>query len=205
MTIPGVDFAGLRTAGAFAALRDMKTSCWILGTVAALLLTGCPDQGFPEKRKPAGSPAMQKSGTPAAVKTPAGDPKSTATGPFAEYGKNLSNAEKTAAQTSGLVTLNQSVKQFEVVEGRLPRSLDELVASRYLDKLPPPPRGKRFIYDLKAGKVDVESLPESTEVGPEAAPTPAPAAAPAAAPAPEVAPVPLPELPAAPAPAPAAP
>ena len=201
MTIPGGAFAGLRTAGAFAALRNMKTSCWILGTVAALLLTGCPDQGYPEKRRPAGSPAMQKPGTPASSKTSSTDSKSTASGPVAEYGKNLSNAEKTAAQTTGLMTVNQSVKQFEVVEGRLPRSLDELVASRYLDKLPKPPRGKRFIYDLKTGKVDVESLPDAaTDAGPEAAPAATSAAAPVAVPAPEVAPAALPESPAAPAP-----
>ncbi len=175
---------------------------------AALLLTGCPEQGYPEKRHPAGSPAVQKPGTPAPAKTPPGDGKSTATGPLAEYGKNLSNAEKTAAQTTGLMTLNQSVKQFEVIEGRLPRSLDELVASRYLDKLPNPPRGKRFVYDLKAGKVDVESLVDTAaEAGPEAAPAPTPVAAPVpaasleAAPPSASAPAPGPEA----VPAPAAP
>ncbi|MBK8476024.1 MAG: hypothetical protein IPL39_06830 [Opitutaceae bacterium] len=162
----------------------MKSSCWILGLVATtLVLTGCP-----EKRRPSGGASMQKAVTPAPAKAEP-ETKSTAVGPLAEYGKNLSNAEKTAAQVTGLTTLTQAVKQFEVMEGRYPRNLDELIVGRYFAKLPVPPRGKRFLYDAKTGKVDVESLPE---------------AAAEAAPAPAVVPAPVSEAPVAPAPTPEA-
>lgn len=149
---------------------------------ATLVLTGCP-----EKRRPSGGASMQKAATPAPAKAEP-EAKSTAVGPLAEYGKNLSNAEKNAAQVTGLTTLTQAVKQFEVMEGRFPRNLDELIVGRYFAKLPVPPRGKRFVYDAKTGKVDVESMPEAA---PEAAPVPA--AMPTAAAESPVAPPPAPE------------
>jgi len=164
----------------------MKPSCWILGLVATtLVLTGCP-----EKRRPAGSATPPKPAANTPAKAPEAEKKTTATGPLAEYGRNLVNAEKTATQVTGLVTLEQAVRQFEVIEGRFPRSLDELIAGRYLGKLPNPPRGKRFTYDAKTGKVNVESLPETAPATPnEAAPapvaTPAPAIETPAAPTPE--------------------
>lgn len=165
----------------------MKTSCLVLGLVATtLVLTGCP-----EKRRPAGSATKPKptANTPAAA--PDSEKKTTATGPLAEYGRNLVNAEKTATQVTGLVSLEQAVRQFEVVEGRFPRNLDELIVGRYLGKLPNPPRGKRFTYDSKTGKVNVETLPDVAPATPtEAAPTPV------ATPAPAI------ETPAAPTPAP---
>jgi hypothetical protein len=80
-------------------------------------------------------------------------------GAAADYARNLSNTEKKAAEVSGLETLNKAVQQYQVIEGRFPRTLDELVASRYLPKLPPAPRGKRFVYDSKAGEVTVQDLP----------------------------------------------
>lgn len=147
----------------------MKSSCWIPGLLAsALLLTGCP-----EKRRPAGSTTTPKPVAAKPAKAPEAEKKSTAVGPLAEYGKNLSDAEKKASQVTGLTTLDQAVRQFEVIEGRFPRSLDELITARHLGKLPNPPRGKRFTYDPSTGKVDVEALPAAlSETTPEAAPTP---------------------------------
>jgi hypothetical protein len=154
----------------------MKTSCWIFGLVATtLVLTGCP-----EKRRPAGSATKPKPAANTPATAPDAEKKTTASGPLAEYGRNLVNAEKTAKQVTGLVTLEQAVRQFEVVEGRFPRNLDELIAGRYLGKLPNPPHGKRFAYDAKTGKVNMESLPEAAPATPvEAAPAPGAAPAPA--------------------------
>lgn len=165
----------------------MKTSCWILGLVAAaLLLTGCP-----EKRRPAGSTTTPKPAATTPAKAPDSEKKSNAVGPLADYGKNLLNAEKKATEVTGLTTLTQAVKQFEVIEGRLPRNLDELIVARYFAKLPNPPRGKRFTYDGRTGKVEIEALPMAAPAtAPEAVPAPAPAT-----PAIELPVAPVPEVP----------
>ncbi len=149
-------------------MTAMKPPLWILGLVAtSLVLTGCP-----EKRRPAGSPAAKP-----APSTPA----KTAQGPLADYAKNLSDSEKKATEVAGLSELNKAVQQFNVIEGRYPRTLDELVASRYLPKIPGAPRGKRFIYNPKSGDVTVEALAAAKpaeapaeEPAPTAQPTPAP-------------------------------
>jgi len=43
---------------------------------------------------------------------------------------------------------------FNVQEGRLPKTLDELVPN-YLGKLPPTPLGTKLVYDATAGTVKV--------------------------------------------------
>ncbi len=152
----------------------MKSRIWMLGVTvaAALVLTGCP-----EKRRPAGS-APAKPAQTAPAKAPDATKAPEAKGPVADYARNLSDAEKKATEVTGLDTLNKAVQQFQVLEGRYPTSLDELVASRFLPKIPAAPRGKRFIYNPRSGEVMVEALPP-------AAPALAPeGAAPAATPAP---------------------
>ena len=160
-------------------MTAMKSRFWILGLVAAsLVLTGCP-----EKRRPAGSPAAKPApGAPA--KTADGAKPAGAQGPLADFAKNLSDSEKKATEVVGLSELNKAVQQFNVIEGRYPRTLDELVASRFLPKIPVAPRGKRFIYNPKSGEVTVEALPAAkpaevpaAESAPVPQPTPAPAPA----------------------------
>ncbi|MFT3828190.1 MAG: hypothetical protein QM691_00640 [Opitutaceae bacterium] len=168
-----------------------KRLCLVGFVATSLLLTGCP-----EKRRPANS----ASGKPASSNPgkPAGGEKSTTPGPLGDYARTLDKSEKKAAEVTGLTTLTQAVQQFNVLEGRLPRTLDELVESRYLPKLPPAPRGKRFVYNPKSGDVAVADLqsvaPETkpeieqlVEPKPETpAPVPAtPTATPDAAPLPE--------------------
>ncbi len=152
----------------------MKSRLWLFGTMAAaaLVLTGCP-----EKRRPAGATPAKPGAAPTApasgnAKTP------EAKGPLADYAHTLDKSEKKAAEVTGLLTLNQAVQQFNVIEGRLPRTLDELVETRYLPKLPAAPRGKRFIYDSKAGEVTVADVASSAPAG-ESAPESAVKAAPA--------------------------
>ena len=157
-------------------MTGMKSRLWILGFVAvSLVLTGCP-----EKRRPAGSPAAKPA--PGAPAKPAdGTKPAPAQGPLADYARNLSETEKKATEVAGLAELTKAVQQFNVIEGRYPRTLDELVAGRYLPKIPAAPRGKRFLYNPKAGEVTVEALPTTKpaeapveESVPAAQPTPAP-------------------------------
>ncbi len=152
-------------------MTAMKPPLWTLGLVAAsLVLTGCP-----EKRRPAGSPAAKPAPGAPAKQADAAKPTG-AQGPLADYAKNLSDSEKKATEVAGLSELNKAVQQFNVIEGRYPRTLDELVASRYLPKIPVAPRGKRFIYNPKAGEVTVEALAAAKPAdAPVTEPTPAPA------------------------------
>ena len=150
----------------------MKSRIWILGVTAAaaLVLTGCP-----EKRRPAGStPAKPAQTAPAKASDATKAPE--ATGSLADYARNLSNAEKKATEVTGLDTLKKAVQQYQVLEGRFPNSLDELIAARFLPKLPAAPRGKRFIYDPRSGDVTVEALPPAApapeSTAPEAVPAP---------------------------------
>lgn len=185
--------------GAKAPQHDgMKSRLCFLGLVSvALVLTGCPD-----KRRPANSPNA-KPAQNAPAKAPGGDSGSQAKGPLADYAKGLSNSEKKAAEVTGTVSIGQAVQQFNIIEGRLPRTLDELVESRYLPKLPVAPRGKRYIYNPKSGEVTVENLPSAAPTpAPESTPAPEATPAPATTPAVEAAPaiVPAAEKPAEPAP-----
>lgn len=162
MTISG---APPRACAAVAARQHygMNKRLCLVGFVAtSLLLTGCP-----EKRRPANS----ASGKPASANPakPAGGEKITTPGPLGDYARTLDKSEKKAAEVTGLTTLTQAVQQFNVLEGRFPRTLDELVESRYLQKLPAAPRGKRFIYNPKSGEVTAEDLPAAAaERKPEA-------------------------------------
>ncbi len=171
MTIPAM--APRACTGARASQSGgMKSRIWILGVTAAaaLVLTGCP-----EKRRPAGStPAKPAQTAPAKASDATKAPE--ATGSLADYARNLSNAEKKATEVTGLDTLKKAVQQYQVLEGRFPNSLDELIAARFLPKLPAAPRGKRFIYDPRSGDVTVEALPPAApapeSTAPEAVPAP---------------------------------
>lgn len=153
----------------------MDKRFWIFGLVAtSLLFTGCP-----EKRRPEGS----ATGKPMPAKTTK-PPSAEAKGPLAGYADTLDKSEKKAAEVTGLTTLNQAVQQFNVVEGRLPRTLDELVENRYLAKIPAAPRGKRFLYNPKEGEVTVGELaPVAPDPEPAAAPETAVPSEPVATPA----------------------
>ena len=165
----------------------MKSRFLVMGCViASLLLAGCPDNGFPERRVPKGSQTAKPAQSATAKKTSDSEKPAQATGAAADYARNLSNTEKKAAEVTGLETLNKAVQQYQVIEGRYPRTLDELVAARYLPKLPPAPRGKRFVYDSKAGEVTVQELQAARPVEtPAVEPAPAPQSTPAQAPAAE--------------------
>ena len=54
-----------------------------------------------------------------------------------------------------LASLTKKLKHYAATldGGRKPRGLEELMAAGYLDKMPTPPRGKRFDIDPK--KIEV--------------------------------------------------
>lgn len=71
----------------------------------------------------------------------------------ARYGGALVQGKQAAVKAVGLAALNQAVKLYQAQEGRLPKSLNELIGPDYLPKLPDPPSGKKFDYNPQTGEV----------------------------------------------------
>ena len=74
----------------------------------------------------------------------------------ADYLGAVADAKKHSEKVVDVSALNQAIQLFNVQEGRLPKSLDELVPN-YIGKLPPTPFGSKLVYDDKAGTVKVVS------------------------------------------------
>jgi hypothetical protein len=72
----------------------------------------------------------------------------------ADVNNPLVNAKRTADKTIDVSFLNQAVQLFNVQEGRLPKSLDELVP-KYVAKIPDVPLGYKLNYGAGSGTVSV--------------------------------------------------
>jgi hypothetical protein len=103
-------------------------------TIIAALVPGCGDSSKP------GTPANEVSN---AVTAPVG------------YLGAVVEAKKYSEKQIDLAYINQAIQQFQVGEGRLPKSLQELVDEKYLGKIPEPPYGYKIVYDPAAGAVSV--------------------------------------------------
>jgi uncharacterized lipoprotein YbaY len=66
----------------------------------------------------------------------------------------LVNAKRTADKTIDVSFINQAIQLFNVQEGRLPKTLNELTP-KYVAKLPDAPLGYKLSYDAKKGEVSV--------------------------------------------------
>jgi hypothetical protein len=107
-----------------------------LSMAASLLLVGCGEQSD----KPAAPTNTTSSGS-----SPLSAP--------ADYVGALGKAQQTAVKTVDTTSLNQAIQLFNVDKGRNPKDLDELVAEKYIPKLPDAPFGMKLNYDAASGKV----------------------------------------------------
>ena len=82
-----------------------------------------------------------------------GDSGNPLTAP-ADYLGAVVDAKKHSEKVIDVSALNQAIQLFNVQEGRLPKSLDELVPN-YIGKLPPTPFGTKLVYDATTGTVKV--------------------------------------------------
>ena len=133
---------------------------------AAALLAGCgkTDAPKPEDAKPA-APAAAPSAAPA----PAAAPKPAAgaepnyntgnplTAPVDYIGATV-QAQKSATKVIDASAISQAIQMFSAQEGRLPKTLQELVPD-YMKKLPTPPFGYEIVYDAATGTVKVQKKP----------------------------------------------
>lgn len=82
------------------------------------------------------------------------DKSSPVTAPV-DYVATAVKQEQSAIKTVDTTALNQAVQLFNVQEGRYPKDLNELVAKKYIGKLPDAPAGMKLNYDATEGKVTV--------------------------------------------------
>jgi ABC-type Fe3+-hydroxamate transport system substrate-binding protein len=108
----------------------MKTTL-IVPLIASLLLVGCGDGG--KKNSESSNPI---------------------TAPV-DYIGAVTKAQTVAEKTVDVASLTKAIQMFQVEEGRLPKTLNELVEKKYLPKLPEPPAGQQLSYDPNTGKVKI--------------------------------------------------
>src|SRR6185295_10680146 len=100
-----------------------------------LLLAGCGDK----PNQPAQKTNTDSSGNPL-------------TAPV-DYLSAVAKAQQTAVKTVDVTSLNKAIEMFNVDKGRFPKTLDELVAEKFIPEIPKPPYGTKIVYDADAGKV----------------------------------------------------
>lgn len=64
-------------------------------------------------------------------------------------------ARKHSEGVTSLAQVQQAVQQFRAAEDRWPASLDELVRSGFLARVPAVPAGQRMVYDPATGAVSL--------------------------------------------------
>jgi len=114
----------------------MKMPFW--GSIAAaILLAGCSQ----DSSKPGQT-----------TNTAVGDNPINAPG---EYLGALAQGHHQAMKTVDVASLNKAIQMFEVDQNRYPTNLAELVALKYIPKIPPTPVGTKLDYDPVNGLVKV--------------------------------------------------
>lgn len=106
--------------------------------ISALALAGCGQKDQSSNTKPTNAAA---SGNPV-------------TAPV-DYLGAVAKAKKSAEKTIDTVEINKAIQLFNVSEGRNPKDLNELVAEKYLTKLPEAPYGMKIVYDASKGVAKV--------------------------------------------------
>jgi hypothetical protein len=109
----------------------------LLAAATSLLLAGCGEQSNP----PAQTTNATTSGSPL-------------TAPV-DYLAAVGKAKQSAVKTVDVASLNQAIQMFNVDNGRFPKDLNELVAEKYMPKIPAAPYGTKLEYDATVGKVKV--------------------------------------------------
>ena len=116
----------------------MKKVVTFLFLLAGFFLAGCGQEEAP--------PAQPTN----AAATSSGNPL---TAPV-DYLGAVVKAKKVADKTLNNAGFTQAIQMFQAAEGRLPKSLNELVPD-YLHSLPEPPAGMKYDYSPATGQFKV--------------------------------------------------
>jgi len=118
----------------------MKTPILLLFAVA-VVLTGCGNNNSGKADPSTNSTAGSTNGG------------SVLTAPVDYLGAAV-QAQKNMTKAIDVSYLKEAIQQFNVQEGRYPKTLQELVPN-YVAKLPTPPYGYKLDYDASGGNVKV--------------------------------------------------
>jgi hypothetical protein len=90
----------------------------------------------------------EKSGTPPAATNAPGSERG-------DYLSTITRAEQSAIKTVDTTALASAIAMFQVDKGRWPKDLNELVAEKFIPKIPEVPFGSKIEYDANTGTVKV--------------------------------------------------
>ncbi|HYG21943.1 MAG TPA: hypothetical protein VEH04_04110 [Verrucomicrobiae bacterium] len=72
-----------------------------------------------------------------------------------DYLGAVGKGQQTAIKTIDTAAINQAIQLFQAEHGRNPTSLDELVKTKFLARIPDAPHGMKIVYDANAGHAKV--------------------------------------------------
>lgn len=126
-----------------------------VSTLIALLAVGCGGDPEPVLPQPA-TPAVQPMGeaTPVSGAVP---PPSAAGAPPAATAVATTAPEQEIPSKDALEAVTMAVQSYFIRYDRAPATLDELINSGYLRKLPAPPAGKKYVYDAEKANIRLEN------------------------------------------------
>jgi hypothetical protein len=119
---------------------------YLCAALLAVALTGCGGN----EGEPAG-PAATNETENATNETASGNPL---TAPV-DYLGAVGQAQRHSAKVADTVQIQSAIRQFQAVEGRNPKDLNELVSSGYLTQVPKAPYGMKILYDVRTGQVRI--------------------------------------------------
>lgn len=105
----------------------------------ALAMTGCGGK----KEAPAQAAATNQTDTANPLTAPV------------DYLGAVGQAKRHSAKVVDTVQIQNAIRQFQAVEDRFPKDLNELVSSGFLAKVPEAPYGMKILYDARAGQVRI--------------------------------------------------
>lgn len=127
------------------AIREIPFTLWvmtlnrvILVTAISLFLSAC---GEGENSENGSGDTNQTSGNPI-------------TAPV-DYLGAVANAKKSTEGKLAIAQLEQAVNYYKIENGSFPKSLDDLLSSDHLSRMPKVPYKTKLSYDPNTGKVDI--------------------------------------------------
>ncbi len=131
---------------------SIKVRCLIAAMALGVAFCGCgKKQPAPDTQKPLPSASVNEPSTPASTPAPAGTPQAVAPPPAAPSAQPVTPAviPATSNAEAALGDLTQALRKYAAEKQRVPASINEVVAAGYIQNLPQPPAGKRYVIDAK--------------------------------------------------------
>lgn len=72
-----------------------------------------------------------------------------------DYLGAVNQGRKTALKVIDQTSINSAIQNFNVMEGRYPKDLNELAQKDYIGAVPKPPAGSRFSYNPANGEFKI--------------------------------------------------